>query len=75
MTEIRNCPKCNRLFSYSERHRVCPECTTLNEEEYRIIRSFIRDNPGVNVIDVVRQTGVRHEAVLRFMREGRFVSI
>ncbi|MEN6325509.1 MAG: hypothetical protein ABFD18_04770 [Syntrophomonas sp.] len=73
MKEIRNCPRCNRLFSYSERHRVCPECANLVEEEYSIIRRFIRDNPGVNVIDVVKQTGIKQAAVLKFMREGRFV--
>ncbi len=75
MTAIRNCPKCNRLFSYSENNRICSECADQVEEEYSIIRRFIRDNPGVNIIDVVRKTGIRQESVLRFVREGRFVCI
>ncbi|MEN6350384.1 MAG: hypothetical protein ABFD08_13450 [Syntrophomonas sp.] len=75
MPEIRNCPKCNSLFSYSERNRVCPQCTDFIEQEYSIIRSFIRDNPGVNIIDIVKQTGVKQETVLRFVHEGRFLCL
>ncbi|ABI68806.1 YvyF protein [Syntrophomonas wolfei] len=73
MAEIRNCPKCKQLFTSNSKQVLCPVCAGLVEQEYSIVRNFIRDNPGVSLIDVVRETGVKQEIVLSFIREGRFV--
>ena len=65
--DLRNCRECGRLFVFAGRS-VCVECVAKEEEQYKLVRRYVRDNPGASVFEVSRQTGVIEEKILRFLR-------
>lgn len=68
--EVKNCVECGKLF-LDPRSRVCLDCVRRHEREFEQIYSYVRDNPGCSVDDVVRNTQVARKRVLQFVREGR----
>ena len=73
MTQLRNCPQCGRIFSYLGRN-LCPRCMEKEEDEFKIVRTYIRENPGATITETAEATGVAEQTILRFLREGRLVS-
>lgn len=73
MAELRNCPQCGRLFAYQGRN-LCKKCQEEEENEYLIVRKYVRDNPGATIFEVSEATGVEEEKILHFLREGRLQS-
>lgn len=73
MAELRNCPQCGRLFAYQGRN-LCKKCQEEEENEYLIVRRYVRDNPGATIFEVSEATGVEEEKILNFLREGRLQS-
>lgn len=70
MSDLRNCSKCGRLFGYTGRP-LCSFCIEEQEDEYKIVRDYLYDNPGSNVVEVSEATGVDSEQIMRFLREER----
>jgi len=46
----------------------------LEEEEFKRVRTFIRENPGATIIETAEGTGVDEQKIFRFLREGRLIS-
>jgi len=44
------------------------------EEQYAIVRKYVRDHPGATVFEVAEETGVEEEIILQFLRDGRLQS-
>lgn len=72
--ELRNCSICGRLFAYQQGRTVCSRCREQEEEQYMLVRKYVRDNPGATVFEVAEATGVDEELILQFLREGRLQS-
>lgn len=70
MPDIRNCPRCGKIFSYL-RSPICPNCQQEEEAEFQIVKQYIYDYPGVNMAVVAQETGVSIEKIMRFLREER----
>lgn len=73
MAELRNCPQCGRVFAYVGRN-LCPRCMDKEEEEFKLVRSYIREHPGATIMDTSEATEVDEQKILRFLRDGRLVS-
>ena len=73
MAELRNCPQCGRVFSYLGRN-LCPRCLDKEEDEFKLVRHYIRENPGATITETAEGTGVAEQTILRFVRDGRLVS-
>lgn len=73
MSELRNCAKCGRLFAYQGRN-LCRRCLEEEENEYMVVRKYVRDHPGATVFEVAEETGVEEEKILQFLRDGRLQS-
>lgn len=71
--DLRNCPECGRLFAYQGKS-VCRKCSEKEEEEYIIVRKYVRDHPGANVFEVADETGIEEEKILHFLKDGRLQS-
>lgn len=67
---LRNCPQCGRLFAYNGRN-LCSRCLRAEDEEYMVVRRYVRDHPGATVFEVADETGVDEEKILQFLRDGR----
>lgn len=69
--KLRNCPECGQVFTYL-RTNLCPACQKIDEENYKVVRKYIAENPGVGIAEVSEKTGIAEEKILRYLKEGRF---
>ena len=70
---LKNCSQCGCLFTYAGRN-ICNKCLEKEEEEYKIVRKYVRDHPGASVLEVSEQTEIEEENILQFIRDGRLKS-
>lgn len=68
--ELTNCNKCGRAFM-SDGSRYCKRCRGESEDEYKIVKKYVYDNPGVTILEVHEATGVAEKKILQYLREGR----
>ncbi|MGI5921536.1 MAG: TIGR03826 family flagellar region protein [Syntrophomonadaceae bacterium] len=67
--DLRNCPQCGRLFAYQGKN-LCQKCLEKEDDEYIIVRRYVRDHPGASVFEVADATGVDEQDILRFLKDG-----
>ncbi|MEN6351333.1 MAG: TIGR03826 family flagellar region protein [Syntrophomonas sp.] len=73
MANLRNCSQCGRIFPYQGRN-ICPKCLEKEEDDFQLVRRFVRDHPGASVIEVSEETGIEEDKILQFLRDGRLQS-
>jgi flagellar operon protein (TIGR03826 family) len=73
MDNIRNCPQCGKIFAYLGRN-LCPACIEKEEEDYKVVRRYVREHPGASINEVAAATEVEEEKILAFLRDGRLHS-
>lgn len=71
--EIINCPTCGALYEKNKFRDVCAACWKQEEEDYQTVYKFMRKriNRAATVDQIVEQTGVRKELILKFVKKGR----
>lgn len=70
---LKNCSQCGSLYAYAGRN-ICNKCLDQEEEEYKLVRRYVRDHPGASVFEVSEETKVEEEKILQFIRDGRLQS-
>ncbi|MEW6546889.1 MAG: MerR family transcriptional regulator [Bacillota bacterium] len=73
MQDIRNCPRCGRVFVFGGRE-ICPSCVAEEEEQFERVRRFLRESPGATLEEVAEATGAPVELILSFLRQGRLIA-
>ncbi len=73
MANLRNCSQCGRLFPYQGRN-ICGKCLEKEEDEFQLVRKYVRDHPGSGVLEVAEETKVEEDKILQFLRDGRLQS-
>lgn len=71
MKELRNCPLCSSLFSYSGISSLCPECSAQADLEFDKVRQYIFMHPGSNALEIASATGIKPVNILRLLKDGR----
>jgi flagellar operon protein (TIGR03826 family) len=71
--QLKNCPRCGKLFSSSGRG-LCSQCLQEDARDYDLVRTYLRKNPGANMVEVNRETGVELGKIEEFIRQGRLLS-
>ncbi|MDP4085203.1 MAG: hypothetical protein Q8934_11395 [Bacillota bacterium] len=73
MEELINCPSCGDIFYKNKFRDVCMKCWKKEEEDYETIYKFMRkrENRAATINQVVEQTGVLEETILKFIKKGR----
>jgi flagellar operon protein (TIGR03826 family) len=71
--ELINCPNCNDIFVKNQFRDTCPKCWKKEEEDFQTINQFMRkrENRAATINQVVEQTGVSEELILKFIKKGR----
>jgi flagellar operon protein (TIGR03826 family) len=71
--EIMNCPNCDRLFVKNNIRDVCEVCYQEEEKAFETVNKFIkkRENRTATLTQVVEQTGVPEELIIKFIKKGR----
>jgi uncharacterized protein len=70
MPDIRNCSKCGKIFTYLGRP-ICNKCCEAEENEFKVVKEYVYDNPGATISEVAQETEVTVEKIMRFLREER----
>ena len=73
LSELRNCKKCNRLFSSIEGSILCSRCNVNVDDGFNRVREYIYDNPVSSIKDVSKGTSVSSDIILKWIRDGRIV--
>ncbi|HHU63487.1 MAG TPA: MerR family transcriptional regulator [Clostridiales bacterium] len=68
--DIRNCKSCGKIFLY-QGISICPACSRERDRQYEIVRDYLYENPGANIVEVSEATGVEEDVILMFLKEGR----
>ena len=71
--ELRNCSRCGKLFR-STGLTVCSECKAHLDEEFELVRDYLREHPGARVFEVSQATGVPSSRIYNMVREGRLMA-
>ncbi len=72
MSELKNCAGCGRLFAGEG--SLCRKCKQSDDDEYSIVRKYVRDYPGASIFEVAEATGVEEPTILHYLRDGRLQS-
>jgi len=72
VAELKNCLQCGRLFA--GQGKLCRKCQETEEDDFLVVRRYIRDHPGSSVFEVSEATGIEESKILHFLREGRLES-
>lgn len=70
---IRNCSRCGRMFQAEGATKLCSRCLDNDEEDFKVVREYVYDNPGANITEVSEETGVSEEKILKFLRQGKLM--
>lgn len=68
---IRNCKDCGKLFQYDGVSKLCYQCRKKEDEDFKVVKDYIYDNPKATIVAVSEETGVSEEKILGFLRQGR----
>lgn len=68
--EIRNCPRCGKMFYYS-RNPICSECEKEEEKIFQLVKDYLEEYPKSKISDIVRDTGISAKKINKFLRDGR----
>lgn len=68
--DLRNCKKCNRVFSYTGSD-ICSRCAGNDIEDFKKVKEYLYENPGATIVEVSEETEVSEKKILRYLRENR----
>lgn len=52
------------------RELVCAVCGQNDQEEYRVIRNYVRSYPNSNAMQIANATGISVSKIMRFIKDG-----
>lgn len=66
------CSKCGKLLTYvGVGEYKCSECGFTEYDAYGLVRAFVEKNPGANVVQVERATGVSKKVISGLVKAGK----
>ena len=72
MKEVKNCRKCNMIFSTYEGAVLCKKCEIKEEETFKVIRDYLYDNPRTSIHDLSVKFNISVKRIEQYVRNGRF---
>lgn len=71
MSEVRNCRKCGKIFTYAGGAPICQACKQAEEEDFKTIKDYLYKNPGASITQVSTDLDISVEKIKRFLKDGR----
>lgn len=68
---VRNCVKCGKIFNYVAGKPICPNCKKELEDEFKVVRDYIKKNPGASIAEVSEACEVDVKQIKQWVREER----
>ena len=67
---VKNCKKCGNIFMF-DGFDICQKCRRIREEEFQLVKNYLREHPKATIIEVEAETKVSVDSIEQFLREGR----
>jgi flagellar operon protein (TIGR03826 family) len=73
MEDFITCPRCGEIYLKNKFRDVCPNCYKKEEEDFHIVSKFLRkrENRAATIDQIVTQTGVSEETIIKLVQKGR----
>ncbi len=68
--EFRKCRLCGQIYRHNGQP-FCSACVFKMDEDFKIIKDYLYENPNATVLEVVEETGVEEKTVFYLLKEGR----
>lgn len=68
--EPKNCKRCGKIFSYTGNH-LCPDCIEKEDQEFKLVKDYIYENPKCSAYEVSEATGVSVRTIISFLKQDR----
>jgi len=72
MREVKNCKKCNMIFTTNDGSLFCKKCQIEEDRTFKLIRDYLYDNPGTSVHDLSAKFNISVRRIEEYIRNGRF---
>ncbi|WP_033827744.1 TIGR03826 family flagellar region protein [Bacillus andreraoultii] len=71
--DLVNCTNCGSIYVKNPIRDICDKCYKEEEQAFDKVNSFLkqRQNRTASMIQVVEETGVEEDLILKFIRKGR----
>ncbi|MBQ6005677.1 MAG: hypothetical protein IJL14_05445 [Selenomonadaceae bacterium] len=69
---IRNCARCKKIFVPVGKEKICADCRAADLELEERVKSYVRDNPGITVNQLIEGSGAPAKLVWRMIQQGQF---
>lgn len=70
---IKNCTRCGRVFQAVGNQKLCSRCRSTDDEDFKVVREYVYDNPEAAIKDIAEETGVSEKQILKFLRAGKLI--
>lgn len=67
---LRNCDECRQVFDSFGGARRCRTCLEESERQWKLVRDYVKTNPGVPLQQVVKATEVPERRIREFITCG-----
>ena len=74
MAELANCSRCGTVYVKTIRD-ICENCFKKEEEAFQTVYQFLRErkNRKATMLEIVEETGVEEELIIKFVKERRLL--
>ena len=72
MREVKNCRKCNMIFSTDSGEMFCNKCQAEEEKIFKLIKNYLYDNPGTSIYDLSVKFNISVRRIQEYIRNDRF---
>jgi hypothetical protein len=68
------CSLCGKMYPRIEL-RLCRDCGSKEPNRFKLVRDYLRDNPGRSINDIADHTGVSRGEISKYYEEKRLVDV
>lgn len=69
--DVKYCRGCGKIFNYITGPQLCMNCKQKLESKFQQLKEFIRENPGVTVMEASEACDVEPGLIKQWLREER----
>ena len=72
--QLKNCTECGKVFVHPTR-KLCNDCVNDIEKDFEKVKDFLWDKDSATIDEVHDKTGVPKKRIIKFIRNGRIMSL
>lgn len=66
-----NCPRCRKLAIIPSGAMICDPCTAEEAKMLEKVRDHLKDNPGLTLLELAKETAVSPKRIESYIRGGK----